>query len=117
MFRVNFIPLEELPDGRLAIALAEPGQLPMIDEIACFWAGGASTGGNTVEISDILKKTEQSQRVLDEAGETFTLDVITGGRKWRRNDLDREADPGKRYQPNHSPGGYNDLHRPAAASQ
>ena len=28
------------------------------------------------EITDILKKTEQSQRVLDEAGETFTLDVI-----------------------------------------
>ena len=28
------------------------------------------------EITDILKKTEQSQRVLDEAGETFTLDVV-----------------------------------------
>src|SRR6185312_6182121 len=28
------------------------------------------------QISDILKKTEQSQRVLDEAGESFMLDVI-----------------------------------------
>jgi type IV pilus assembly protein PilB len=29
------------------------------------------------QITDILKKTEQSQRVLEEAGSTFTLDVIT----------------------------------------
>ena len=29
------------------------------------------------QISDVLKKTEQSQRVLEEASEDFALDVIT----------------------------------------
>src|SRR5512142_3100069 len=33
MFRLNFVPLEELEDGSLAIAIADPSQLMMIDEI------------------------------------------------------------------------------------
>src|ERR1039458_7983800 len=33
MFRYKFIPLDETPDGRLAIAIADPSQLMMIDEI------------------------------------------------------------------------------------
>ena len=77
MFRDNFIPLEELPDGRLAIAIADPGQLPIIDEIGLLLGRRIVPRVATLsQISDILKKTEQSQRVLDEAGETFTLDVI-----------------------------------------
>src|SRR5213079_3034049 len=56
MFRYNFVPLDETQDGRLAIAIADPSQLMMIDEI--------------------LKKTEQSKRVLEAASEGFTLDVI-----------------------------------------
>ena len=31
------------------------------------------------QITDLLKKTEQSQRVLDEASEGLTFDVLTGG--------------------------------------
>src|SRR5450759_2663869 len=34
MFRYNFVPLDETPDGRLAIAIADPSQLMMIDEIS-----------------------------------------------------------------------------------
>ena len=34
MFRYNFVPLEETTDGRLAIAIADPSQLMMIDEIS-----------------------------------------------------------------------------------
>src|ERR1043166_6393728 len=33
-FRYNFIPLDETEDGRLAIAIADPSQLMMIDEIS-----------------------------------------------------------------------------------
>ena len=33
MFRYNFVPLEETDDGRLAIAIADPSKLMMIDEI------------------------------------------------------------------------------------
>jgi type IV pilus assembly protein PilB len=33
MFRYNFVPLEDKEDGRLLIAIADPSQLMMIDEI------------------------------------------------------------------------------------
>jgi type IV pilus assembly protein PilB len=77
MFRFNFVPLEELPDGSLVIAVADPSQLMMIDEIGLLLHKRIRTKVATLtQISDILKKTEQSQRVLEEASEGFTLDVI-----------------------------------------
>jgi type II secretory ATPase GspE/PulE/Tfp pilus assembly ATPase PilB-like protein len=77
MFRYNFIPLEETRDGKLAIAIADPSQLMMIDEISLLLGKRILTKVSTLkQISDILKKTEQSQRVLEEASEGFALDVI-----------------------------------------
>ncbi|HKU22620.1 MAG TPA: GspE/PulE family protein [Terriglobales bacterium] len=77
MFRYNFVPLQETEDGRLAIAIADPSQLMMIDEISLLLGKRIVTKVATLsQIADILKKTEQSQRVLDEASEGFTLDVI-----------------------------------------
>src|SRR5712671_3023090 len=77
MFRYNFVPLEETADGKLAIAIADPSQLMMIDEISLLLQKRIVTKVSTLkQISDILKKTEQSQRVLEEASEGFTLDVI-----------------------------------------
>jgi type IV pilus assembly protein PilB len=77
MFRYNFVPLEETPDGRLAIAIADPSQLMMIDEISLLLGKRIVTKVSTLaQISDILKKTEQSQRVLEEASEGFTLHVV-----------------------------------------
>jgi type IV pilus assembly protein PilB len=77
MFRYNFVPLEETADGKLAIAIADPSQLMMIDEISLLLGKRILTKVGTLsQISDILKKTEQSQRVLEEASEGFTLDVI-----------------------------------------
>src|ERR671925_1037988 len=78
MFRYNFVPLEESTDGRLAIAIADPSQLMMIDEIGLLLGKRIITKVATLaQICDILKKTEQSQRVLEEASEGFTLDVIS----------------------------------------
>ncbi|MGI9104087.1 MAG: GspE/PulE family protein [Terriglobales bacterium] len=78
MFRYNFVPLEELPDGSLVIAIADPSQLMMIDEIGFMLRRRIRTKVATLsQISDILKKTEQSQRVLEEASEGFTLDVVS----------------------------------------
>jgi len=77
MFRYNFVPLQETQDGRLVIALADPSQLMMIDEISLNLGRRIITKVATLtQISDVLKKTEQSQRVLEEAGENFALDVI-----------------------------------------
>ncbi|MEO5935785.1 MAG: GspE/PulE family protein [Terriglobales bacterium] len=76
MFRYNFVPLEER-DGTLHIAIADPSQLMMIDEIGLHLRKPILTKVATLtQISDILKKTEQSQRVLEEASESFQLDVI-----------------------------------------
>ena len=77
MFRYNFVPLEE-KDGRLAIAIADPSQLMSIDEISVLLGKRVTTKVATLsQIKDILTKTEQSARVLEEAGQGFTLDVIT----------------------------------------
>jgi type IV pilus assembly protein PilB len=76
MFRYNFVPLEER-DGLLVIAVADPSRLMMVDEIALLLNKRIKTKVATLsQISDILKKSEQSQRVLEEASEAFTLDVI-----------------------------------------
>ena len=77
MFRYNFVPLEETTDGRLAIAIADPSQLMMIDEISLLLGKRIITKVATLaQISEILKKTEQSKRVLEDASEGFTLAVV-----------------------------------------
>ena len=76
MFRYNFVPLEQ-NDSTLSIAIADPSKLMMIDEIGLLLNRRIKTKVATlVQISDILKKTEQSQRVLEEASEGFVLDVV-----------------------------------------
>ncbi len=77
MFRYNFVPLEETEDGRLAIAIADPSQLMMIDEISLLLGKRIVTKVSTLaQITEILKKTEQSKRVLEDASEGFTLAIV-----------------------------------------
>ena len=74
MFRYKFVPLEETPDGKLAIAIADPSQLMMIDEISLLLQKPIVTKVATLkQIDNILTKTEQSQRVLEEASEGFQI--------------------------------------------
>ncbi|HZE80515.1 MAG TPA: GspE/PulE family protein [Candidatus Polarisedimenticolia bacterium] len=76
MFRYNFVPLEQ-NDSTLSIAIADPSKLMMIDEIGFLLNRRIKTKVATlIQISEILKKTEQSQRVLEEASEGFVLDVV-----------------------------------------
>jgi len=76
MFRYSFVPLEE-NEGVLWIAIADPSKLMMIDEIGLLLNRRVKTKVATLaQINDILKKTEQSQRVLEEASEGFVLDVV-----------------------------------------
>src|ERR1700744_2942815 len=78
MFRYNFVPLEQSTDGRLAIAVADPSRLMVLDEIAGLLGTRIITRVATLsQITDLLKKTEQSQRVLDEASEGLTFDVLS----------------------------------------
>src|ERR1700726_3371195 len=75
MFRYNFVPLET-HDNVLCIAAADPGQVQMSDEIPLLLGKKLSIKVATArQISDLLKRTEQSQRVLEQATEAFTLQV------------------------------------------
>jgi type II secretory ATPase GspE/PulE/Tfp pilus assembly ATPase PilB-like protein len=76
MFRYNFVPMRA-DDGTLEIALADPRNLNLIDELAVLLNKKLRVKVATLsQISELLKKTEQSQRVLEEVTEGFTLDVV-----------------------------------------
>src|SRR6202045_248733 len=74
MFRYNFVPIHSA-NGHLDIALADPRNLNLIDELSVLLQKKLRVKVATLsQISDLLKKTEQSQRVLEEVTEGFTLD-------------------------------------------
>src|SRR5437764_5916463 len=76
MFRYNFVPIHA-ENGSLEIALADPRNLSLIDELAVLLGRKLRVKVATLsQISDLLKKTEQSQRVLEEVTEGFALDVV-----------------------------------------
>src|ERR1700751_2430578 len=75
MFRYNFVPLEQ-QNNVLAIAAADPGQVLLSDELSLLLGKKLAVRVATAkQIGDILKRTEQSQRVLEQATEAFTLQV------------------------------------------
>jgi type IV pilus assembly protein PilB len=76
MFRYNFVPIDS-QNGTLEIALADPRNLNLIDELSILLNKKLRVKVATLsQIADLLKKTEQSQRVLEEVTEGFTLDVV-----------------------------------------
>ena len=77
MFRYNFVPIEA-HDSVLVVALADPSQLQQTDELALLLGKRLQIKVATAsQIADLLKRTEQSQRVLDQATEGFTLQVVS----------------------------------------
>jgi type II secretory ATPase GspE/PulE/Tfp pilus assembly ATPase PilB-like protein len=77
MFRYNFVPLEA-HDSTLVVAMADPSQLQLVDELRLLLGKRLQINVATAsQIGDLLKRTEQSQRVLDQATEGFTLQVVS----------------------------------------
>ncbi len=75
MFRYNFVPLEQ-NNNILAIAAADPSLVLLSDELALLLGKKLAPRVATAkQIGDLLKRTEQSQRVLEQATEAFTLQV------------------------------------------
>ena len=76
MFRYNFVPLKHI-NGSLLIAISDPSELLLTDELGVLLGRKLVVKVSTrSQIGDILKKSESSQRVLEEATEGFTLDLI-----------------------------------------
>ena len=76
MLRYGFVPYRR--DGRsLAIVVSDPTDLPMIDELALLLQTPLKVAvGPRSAIESILKKSESSQRVLEEATEGFQLQLL-----------------------------------------
>ena len=77
MFRYNFVPRHRSESG-LVIVVADPTDVLMIDELELLLGASIEVCvGTQTAIQEILKKSESSQRVLDEATEGFKLQIIT----------------------------------------
>ena len=76
MLRYEFVPYHR--EGKaLVIVVSDPSDLPMIDELAVLLATPIKvTVGARSAIESILKKSESSQRVLEEATEGFQLQLL-----------------------------------------
>src|SRR2546428_306279 len=76
MLRYGFVPYRR--DGKsLVIVVSDPTDLPMIDELSVVLGTPIKvTVGAPSAIQAILKKSESSQRVLEEATEGFQLQVL-----------------------------------------
>ena len=80
MFRYNFVPLEA-HNNSLVVVVSDPSQLLVNDELSGLLGKKLIIRVATAtQIGDLLKRTEQSQRVLDQATEGFTQ---IGRASWR----------------------------------
>ncbi len=76
MLRYGFVPYRR--EGQaLVLVLSDPTDLPMIDELAVLLASPIKlTVGTPSAIQSILKKSESSTRVLEEATESFQMQIL-----------------------------------------
>jgi type II secretory ATPase GspE/PulE/Tfp pilus assembly ATPase PilB-like protein len=76
MLRYGFVPYRR-EGSALMIVVSDPTDLPMIDELAVLLATPIKvTVGTPSAIQGILKKSESSTRVLEEATESFQLQIL-----------------------------------------
>ena len=76
MLRYGFVPHQRI-GKTLEIVVSDPSDLPMIDELAVLLSTPIKVAvGSRSAIESILKKSESSQRVLEEATESFHLQLL-----------------------------------------
>ena len=76
MFRYNFVPVR-VEDGRLHVIIDDPTDVLKIDELELLLGKPLEISvGTRGAIQEILKKSESSQRVLEEATEEFKIQII-----------------------------------------
>src|SRR6476660_5395019 len=76
MLRYGFVPYRRVGKA-LEIVVSDPSDLPMIDELGVLLSTPIKVAvGPKSAIESILKKSESSQRVLEEATESFHLQLL-----------------------------------------
>ena len=76
MFRYNFLPYRR-ENGRLVLVMADPTDFPVVDELALILQTPIQPAvGTPTAIQDALKRGQGTQRVLEEASESFKFQIL-----------------------------------------
>jgi len=76
MFRYNFLPYRR-ENGRLVLVMADPTDFPVVDELALILQTPIQPAvGTPTAIQDALKRGQGTQRVLEQASESFKIQFL-----------------------------------------
>jgi type IV pilus assembly protein PilB len=76
MFRYNFLPYRREGD-RLVLVMADPGDIPVVDELSLILETAIQPAVGTLSaIQEALKRGQGTQRVLEQASESFKLQLL-----------------------------------------
>jgi len=76
MFRYNFLPYHR-QNGRLVLVMADPTDIPVVDELSLLLQTPIQPAvGTPTAIQEALKRGQGTQRVLEEASESFKIQVL-----------------------------------------
>jgi type II secretory ATPase GspE/PulE/Tfp pilus assembly ATPase PilB-like protein len=76
MFRYNFLPWRR-EGGRLVLVMADPTDIPVVDELSLLLQTPIKPAvGAPAAIQEALKKGQGTQRVLEQASESFKIQVV-----------------------------------------
>jgi len=76
MFRYNFLPYRR-ENGRLVLVMADPTDIPVVDELALILQTPVQPAvGTPTAIQEALKRGQGTQRVLEEASESFKFQIL-----------------------------------------
>ena len=76
MFRYDFLPYRR-ENGRLVLVMADPADIPVVDELGVILSTPIQPAvGAPSAIQDALKRGRGTQRVLEQASESFKLQLV-----------------------------------------
>jgi len=76
MFRYNFLPYRR-ENGRLVLVMADPTDIPVVDELSLLLQTPIQPAvGTPSAIQEALKRGQGTQRVLEEASESFKFQLL-----------------------------------------
>jgi type IV pilus assembly protein PilB len=76
MFRYSFLPYKK-EGGKLVIVTADPTNVPVMDELSTILRMPIRAAvGTDSAIQELLKKSQSAQRVLEEASESFHVEIV-----------------------------------------
>jgi type II secretory ATPase GspE/PulE/Tfp pilus assembly ATPase PilB-like protein len=78
MFRYNFLPYRR-QGARLVLVMADPTDIPVVDELSLLLQTPIQPAvGTPSAIQEALKRGQGTTRVLEEAGESFKIQILRG---------------------------------------